>query len=116
MSGDSGDLERVRKSIKPRERALWARTADGHEYIVRDAAVLDELERIWQRANDLAEALGKLGDEQGKLGDQLGKIGEQQGKLGDRMGQLGEKLASASEAQQAAIEREMRKIETSMRA
>lgn len=115
MSGDLDDLERVRKSLKPRERALWARTADGKEYIVRDAATLDELERIWKPATELADQLGKLGEEQGKYGDELGKLGEQQGRLGERQAQLGLKLVNASDAQRAAIDREMQEIDGKMR-
>lgn len=115
MSGDLDDLERVRKALKPRDRALWARTVDGKEYVVRDAAVLDELERIWKPVNELSEQLGKLGNEQGKYGELLGKLGEQVGRLGARQGELGLKLVSADDAEHAAIEREMAEIDKQMR-
>jgi len=113
MSGDLDDLERVRKSLK--SRGLWARAADGKEYIIRDVATLDELERIWKPANELSEQLGKLGEEQGKYGEQQGKLGEQVGKLGEHQAQLGLKLVNANEAQRAAIDREMRDIDAKMR-
>ena len=124
MSGVLDDLERVRKALGKQDRALWVRTADDKEYIIRDAATLDELERLWKPANELAQQLGKLGAEQGKLGEQLGKLGEQQGKLGEQQGRIGEqqgrlaehqgrlaeKLANATDAQRTALEREMRDL------
>lgn len=114
MSGDTDDLERVRKALEPQDRALWARTADRKEYIVRDSATLDELEATWKTANELSERLGTLGKEQGKYGEQLGKLGEQVGKLGLRQGQLGLQLVNATDAQRAAIEREMRELDGKM--
>ena len=115
MSGDLDDLERVRKALKPSERALWARMPDGKEYLVRDAATLDALERTWKPANELSEQMGKLGDEMGKLGEQQGKLGEQMGRLGARQGELGLKLVSADDKERAAIEREMRELDGKMK-
>lgn len=114
MSGSYDDVARVRKALKPGERALWTRMADGKEYLVRDTATLDELERIWKTATELAEQLGKLGEEQGKYGEQVGKLGEQVGKLGLQQARLGLKLANATDAEHAAIEREMREVDGKM--
>ncbi len=115
MSGDLDDLERVRKAIGKQDRALWVRTDSGKQYIIRDGATLDELERVWKPANELSQQLGKLGEEQGKYGEQLGKLGEQVGKLGEQQGRLGLQLVDATDAQRAAIERQMRELDAKMR-
>jgi septal ring factor EnvC (AmiA/AmiB activator) len=115
MSGDSDDVDRVRKALPAHERAVWTRTADCKEYVVRDGGVVDEIQRDWKPTNALAEQLGKLGDQQGKLGEQMGKLGEKEGKLGERVGELALRSVNATEAQRPAIEREMRDLEGQMR-
>jgi len=117
MSGDLSDLERVRKALKPNERALWTRAANGKEYLIRDAATLDELEKAWGPAQVIGAQMSKLGDPMSKLGEQMGKVGEQQGKLGLRQGELSVKLTridSDDTARRAPIERELREIEAKM--
>lgn len=115
MSGDSSDLDRVRKAVAPGERAAWTRTTACKEYLVRDTAVIDEIERAWKPANALSEQMGKLGAEEGKLGEQQGKIGEKEGKLGEQQAQLGFRLVNASDAQRVAINREMRGIDAKIK-
>lgn len=114
MSGDTADVDRVRKAVAPADHAVWTRTAACKEYLVRDAAVIDEIERIWKPVNALGEQLGQLGAQEGKLGEQQGKLGEKQGKLGARQGELGARLADATEAQRAVIERKMRDLDARM--
>ena len=117
MSGDLPSLERVRKTLKPNERALWTRIASGKEYVIRDPATLDALDKAWSPALALAAQLGKIGEQQGKIGEQQGKIGEQQGALGLRQGELSTKLAEldpADTARRAPIERELRELAAKM--
>jgi len=114
MSGDTADVERVRKAVAPGERAVWMRTAACKELLIRDAAVIDEIERAWKPVNEVGTQLGKLGAEQGKLGEQQGKLGEKQGKLGAKQGELGARLGNATEAERAVIERKMRDLDARM--
>jgi len=116
MSGDTADLDRVRKAVASGERAAWTRTTACKEYLVRDTAVIDEIERAWKSANALSEQMGKLGAEEGKLGQQQGKIGEKEGKLGEQQADLGMRLINATDAQRVAIDREMRGIDARIKA
>jgi len=114
MSGEVADVERVRKAVPPGEPAVWTRTTACKEYLVRDTAVIDEVQRAWKPVNELSTQLGKLGAQEGKLGEQQGKLGEKQGKLGEKEGELGARLSNASDAERAVIERKMRDLDARM--
>lgn len=115
MAGDTRDLDRVRKAVAPGDRAVWTRTEACKEYLVRDAAIIDQIDREWQAANALSDQLTKLGEQQDKLGDKQGKLGEQEGTLGEREGQLAEQSANASDDEREAIQHEMEQLEAAMR-
>lgn len=81
MSGSTGDVQRARRLRKAGEPILWFRL-EGKEYVVRDADVLNELERIW-------EPMARIGGEQGKVGEKQGAIGLRQGEIGEKQAQVG---------------------------
>ncbi|MEO6194002.1 MAG: M56 family metallopeptidase [Thermoanaerobaculia bacterium] len=82
MSGSSDDLRRVKRMrTNSHEDFLWFRH-DGKEYVVRDAALL-------QQVKDLSKAQGELGGRQGELGGRQGALGAKQGALGAKQGALG---------------------------
>lgn len=116
MSGDLSDLDRVRKVLKQGERALWTRTAAGKEYLIRDVATLDDVEKAWAPPRPLSEQMGKLGDQMGKIGKQMGKLGEQIAKLAlqdgaaDKRRELEQQMREL-EKQMKPLERQMRELE-----
>ncbi|HEY5936739.1 MAG TPA: hypothetical protein VIU61_18955 [Kofleriaceae bacterium] len=123
MSGDIADLKRVRKAVKPGERILWFRTADGKELVVRDPATLDRFEAAWKTADALATKLGEIGGKQGEIGGKQGQLGGRQGELAAMEVDLALEDDDAQTAAQRqarakkrrAIETEMRQIEQKLR-
>lgn len=87
MSGSTKDIEIARRFKQAKEPVLWFRDG-GQEYVVRDPAVLKQIEATWKPVVELGEAQGKLGTQQGELGTQQGELGSQQGVLGARQGTL----------------------------
>ena len=129
MSGSTGDVDHARRLRRNSERLLWFRHG-GKEYVVRDAALLQQVEEIWLPVNELGRQLGQLGSRQGELGSKQGELGAKQGevgakqgilgakqgKLGARQGVLGSRQASRlSEAERSKIDAEMRAIDEQMR-
>jgi bla regulator protein blaR1 len=130
MSGSSSDIERARRFKRPGEQLLWFRQA-GREYVVRDPAILRQVEALWKPVHVIGEQQGKLGAEQGELGSKQGEIGArqgvigaEQGTLGARQGELGARQGALaareagrelSAAEKGAIETERREIELQMR-
>jgi bla regulator protein blaR1 len=116
MSGNLDDLER-------RERALWFRTTDGKELVVRDAAFLNQFEAAWKTANALAEQQGELGGKQGALGAKQGALGAKQGALGAQQGILATRQAAleqredtaSTDAKRETIAKKRRTIEAQVR-
>jgi hypothetical protein len=87
MSGDSRDIARAQRFRQGKETLLWFRDG-GQEYVVRDPAVLKQVDATWRPVRELGEAQGKLGSQMGELGRQQGAYGAQQGVLGTRQGAL----------------------------
>lgn len=102
MSGDSGDMRRI-KTLRAKAGGpiLWFRR-DGQEYVVRDEATLARAREILEPQRELGRRQGELGARQGELGADQGKLGEKQGQLGAQQGQLGAKQAEFA-AQMAAL-------------
>jgi beta-lactamase regulating signal transducer with metallopeptidase domain len=136
-SGSTADVERARRFRSGGGQLLWFRQ-DGREYIVRDPAVLREVQDIWRPVSELGAEQGKIGAQQGALGARQGDIGAKQGALGAEQGRLGARqgalgarqgmlaareavgLTNAQEAQidreHEAIDKEMRDLDQQMRA
>lgn len=120
MSGTLRDAERARRHRRGGEQLLWFRYG-GREYVVRDAAVLREVEALWEPVGRIGEEQGRIGarqgaigEAQGRIGAQQGEIGAQQARLGARQGVIGSRLAvlttreaaEVSAAERREIERE----------
>src|SRR5262245_44900717 len=95
MSGDMRDIERARRHRQGNEALLWFRDA-GQEFVLRDPALLKQIDALWKPVQEIGEAQGKLGGQQGELGRQMGELGAQQGLLGTRQGALSVREASLS--------------------
>lgn len=93
MSGSDEDV-REAKAVGGREDAnyLWVRRGD-RAFVIRDAALLAELEEAEAPMLALADAQSKLGHEQSLLGESQRQVGEIQRKLGERQGELGNRMA-----------------------
>ncbi|HYW05858.1 MAG TPA: M56 family metallopeptidase [Longimicrobium sp.] len=129
MEGSTADAARARRQRRSSEPLLWFRYG-GQEYVVRDAAVLREVEDLWQPVGEIGEAQGRIGEqqgaigeEQGRLGAKQGEIGARQGTIGERQGEIGLRLAAlalqeaggASASERRVIERERGELEAEMR-
>ena len=129
MSGSGADMERARRHKRGDEHLLWFRSG-GREYVVRDRATMQQIERLWHRVGELGAEQGKLGAQQGALGAQQGEfgakqgvIGAEQGRLGARQGELGHRQGQLAqrdwermtEAQRKEFEKDRRQIDLEMR-
>ena len=109
MSGSTRDIERARRHRQAGEDLLWFRT-DGREYVVRDAALLEEVRRIWEPLGVIGTMQGEIGTKQGILGTRQGEIGTKQGELGTQQGILGTKQGEIATRQGQLAARESRPI------
>lgn len=92
MSGNSDDTRRAESFRRNNEPLLWFREG-GHEYVVRDRAVVNQAIDLWKPIGEIGDEQGRLGAEQGKIGTKQGEIGAHQGKIGAEQGALSEKQA-----------------------
>jgi bla regulator protein BlaR1 len=102
MSGSTKDIDRARRFKRPGERLLWFRH-NGREYVVRDSALLEQVQSIWLPVNVIGDAQGQVGAKQGELGAKQGEIGDRQSKLGAKQGNLGSRQGELG-GRQAALE------------
>jgi len=128
MSGSSADRSRAASLRKGKEQLLWFRR-DGREYVVRDPAVLREVEETFRPLRQIGEEQAKVGAKQAGIGQRQAEIGEQQAAIGQKQAEIGAKQAqigsrqAAFAARQAASERvdraeldkERRQLELDMR-
>ncbi|HEX8431613.1 MAG TPA: M56 family metallopeptidase [Longimicrobium sp.] len=129
MEGSTADAERARRQRRSDETLLWFRYG-GREYVVRDAAVLREVEELWGPVGEIGEEQGRIGEKQGAIGEEQGRLGAKQGEIGARQGRIGERQGAvglriaalalqeaggASASERRAIERERAGLETEMR-
>src|SRR6202521_1500472 len=107
MNGDTASIDRARKLQREAGGGdlLWMRHG-GKEYVIRDAATLEEVREIFRPQEELGARQGKLGAEQGELGGKQGELGGRQGELGARQAKLGaeEGRLAAEQAKLAAEE------------
>ncbi|HEX6904786.1 MAG TPA: M56 family metallopeptidase [Thermoanaerobaculia bacterium] len=114
MNGSTRDIEKVRQLRKGGEDIFWFRR-DGKAYVVRDAATLAQVEKIWEPIGELGAKQGELGAQQGALGGKQGALGAKQGALGAQQGTLAaERVRRGSEADEREIEKRQREIEKDM--
>jgi beta-lactamase regulating signal transducer with metallopeptidase domain len=94
MAGHSDDIRTAQRLQQGNAPVIWVRKS-GKQYVVRDAATVQQM----KAAHAPVQALG---EQQGKLGEQQGALGERQGELGSKQGELGEKMSEIATGQAAA--------------
>ena len=131
MSGSvPGDINRAKRLKRPGEPMAWFRMG-GREYVVRDPAVLREIQEAWGPPNEIGSKQGEIGARQGIIGAKQGEIGARQGEvgmeqsgigakqgmIGTRQGRLAaqESSRSLTEEQKTEIEKERRVLDDQMK-
>jgi bla regulator protein blaR1 len=107
MDGSMRDIDRARRFKRPGEPMLWFRHG-GREYVIRDRALLSQIEATWALVNVLGNEQGLLGGRQGELGALQGEIGARQGEIGAAQGKLGGRQGVLGERQGRLAEQESR--------
>jgi chromosome segregation ATPase len=118
MHGDLRDLEAARSHLRELGPGyLWFRH-EGKEYVVRDGALLKEIDEAARPQEELGQAQGELGRRQGRLGRQQGELGREQGQLGEKQARVAMQRArremSGEKADSADLEAE-RDVEETQR-
>jgi hypothetical protein len=128
-SGSRSDIERARSFRRGNEPLLWFQNADG-EFVVRDPAILQQVEDVWKPVGEIGGKQGQLGAQQGELGAKQGQLGAEQAKLGAEQAALGARQAAigakqaqlgaeewnASKARRAEIDKRHQDLDKEMRA
>lgn len=126
MSGDTRDIERVRRLRHGKEPILWFRDG-GQEYVIRDPATLKQVDATWKPVREIGAQQGELGSKQGELGKAQGELGVRAGLIGTREGTLalresaldmrasGDNLSPADKDQIARQRQELRQQQRALR-
>ena len=114
MAGDSDDVRTARRLQQGHAPVLWVRK-NGKQYVVRDAATVQQMKAAHAPVQALGEQQGALGEQQGALGERQGELGSKQGELGMKMAAIGVERAAASmpgnDTHEAAGERRMKALQ-----
>jgi hypothetical protein len=94
MSG-SYDERRLGELQRERRPFVWFSDEDG-EYLVTDAGIVRQAERITRPVREQGAEMGRIGAQQGLIGAQQGRIGARQGAIGARIGALAAQQAAAA--------------------
>jgi hypothetical protein len=114
MSGNTRDVERARSKRQGEEPLLWFRH-EGREYVIRDEALLKQVQELWAPVGRLGAEQGVRGSKQGAVGAKQGEIGARQGRLGAEQGVLGARQGMLGAQQGALAVRELRLSEKERR-
>ncbi len=88
MSGTTDNLQKARRLRgNSKDGILWFQWS-GKEYVVRDPAMLKQVQALYKPVAELGARQGELGGKQGELGARQGKLGAEQGALGAQLGTL----------------------------
>ncbi|MBL8256082.1 MAG: hypothetical protein JNJ62_05735 [Pseudoxanthomonas mexicana] len=113
MAGHRDDIRTAQRLQQGNAPVLWVRQ-QGKQYVVRDAATMQQMKAAHAPVQALGEQQGKLGEQQGALGERQGDLGMKQGDLGMKMAAIGVERASASmrgnNTDEAASERRMKAL------
>lgn len=85
VDGGLDDLKQARKDLGAGASGFWFRHGS-QRYIVRDPALLTEVQAAYEEA-------ARIGRQQGELGRQQGVLGRQQGELGRQIGKHASEIA-----------------------
>ncbi len=105
MSGSTDDMAHARRLRRDGAPMLWFRRG-GTEYVVRDQAVLRQVQDLWQRVSEIGNEQGRIGEKQGAIGTAQGALGTRQGAIGAEQGILGAQQAMLAERQARVAMRE----------
>jgi bla regulator protein blaR1 len=108
MSGSSQNVERLKRKYGE-NRVLWFRYS-GKDYVVQDAAALDEAEQINRPVAIIGAKQGEVGAKQGAVGAKQGAVGAKQGAIGAKQGAIGAKQGHIGAQQAALAARELGKL------
>jgi len=123
-SGSEKDVERARQLRKPGEQLIWFR-AGGREYVVRDSAVLREVEALWKPVNEIGdrqvahfERQGELelGKKQEEIAAEHDRVAAEQDRLGEQQDRLQDLLAEEQNRMQDKLAEHQAQLEMHERA
>ncbi len=100
MSGSSEDTSRAESFRKGNEQMLWFRQA-GREYVVRDPALLHQIQEIFQPLQEIGGDQAKIGSKQAEIGSHQAEIGGKQAEIGQKQAELGARQAQIGSRQAA---------------
>ena len=113
MAGHSDDIRAAQGLQQGGAPVLWVRQK-GRQYVVRDAATVQQVKAAHAPVQVLGEQQGKLGEQQGALGERQGELGSKQGELGLKMSAMANEQAAAAlrgdHARDAADDRRMKAL------
>ena len=125
MSGSvPRDVNRAKFFKRAGEPMLWFRMSE-REYVVRDPAVLRDVEKAWEGPNqigaeqgDVGARQGRIGAKQGEIGAKQGEVGAEQGVIGSKQGVIGERQGrlAARESARSLTDAQQKEIDTERRA
>ena len=114
MAGHSDDIRTAQRLQQGSAPVLWVRK-NGKQYVVRDAATVQQMKAAHAPVQALGEQQGKLGEQQGALGERQGELGSKQGELGMKMSEIAQDQAAAAlrgaDTREAANDRRMKALQ-----
>ncbi|MFB3904345.1 MAG: M56 family metallopeptidase [Acidobacteriota bacterium] len=105
MSGSSADKDRARSFQKGSEPLLWFRRG-GREYVVRDPAVLSQVEEIFRPLRQIGKEQAEIGSKQAEIGSRQAEIGTKQAAIGRKQAEIGARQAEIGSKQAAVAARQ----------
>ncbi len=114
MSGSTDDVGKA-KSLRGSSKGdlLWFRRG-GKEYVIRDSALLRQVQDLYKPVSELGARQGELGGRQGALGGKQGALGARQGALGAELGAIAADRARRGDADDRDLERREKEINRKM--
>ena len=109
MDGSRNDRRRAEAQRKGNERLFWF-ARDGKEYVVRDAATLDAIDKLFAPERELAENQQRLASAQAKRAEEQAEFAAQQSAVAGRMAELGARQAALG-AEHARLAAEMHRVD-----
>ncbi len=105
MSGSSTDVTRARSLRKANEKMMWFRR-DGHEYVIRDPGLLQQVEEVYRPLQEIGGEQAKIGAKQAEIGGRQAEIGSKQAEVGRKQAEIGAKQARIGSRQAALAARQ----------
>ena len=109
MDGSRNDRRRAEAQRKGNERLFWF-ARDGKEYVVRDAATLDAIDKLFAPQRDLADSQERIASAQAKRAEEQARFAEKQAAVAGRMAEVGARQAALG-AEHARLAAEMHRVD-----